>query len=831
MPKYVVWQRRVSARIHIIIDDISAIATILLLGCCERAFETESMARLRSAPATQRSPLKEKTNVTRGARKAPAYENDGNTEGLVKERKGRSKTVAKAQNEDELVMAGGLGVASDAPPTTDELARSEGTLMTVKKPRRAVTRRAQSRTLQEAVRTGRPSGLPLEVSPPSSGKPNSAGKRTSLAQPGSALRSHDTPAVETSILALRNFKRRPRQPSMLAMVQQRTGVSSARPSFAPTAVNDDPSVYDFALEGSDDDDGLFTPEAEGTPVQAVKSARKPTRTRAATTEKDASSRPRKRKSDEANSPASPVISSDAKRPRPSAARSLLDDDALPTHPTTTRSSSDRRTTPPPQVTSDVQVANSPPSHPSSTPPTERSSPDKRPSDVIDEENVAVPSTKDQEQQQQQDKARAEDESAYDAPNGTMAEPASSSVPPTPASTPQISKKSVEPATQADPMTQISMSSRKRPTDKKAKPISTATLQSLLPKRRRAPKPRHQKSEYDFDVESDSGSTLDASHLEADQDELVGRHPRRAKQAVPSTKSRTRMAMNTTKAKASKADQPRNRKLVTEIATQTTKNPTRTYGRQAITSTISDKENEPYESFDDEDDTIELPTADPVYEGKTSAALQAAKDKFAEIDQWDMEFESLGEPRLPSLIVPRLRCREHHSRATSASCCIDALLPAGAVNGGEAAWSPEFFLVSAAQRSLVAAMRSAQRVDSPMAQRGSNGQTLRCLTLIAVATWFTSHMAVIWPACLRAVEEQGAGRQQCILWLASTHCTPQAHRPLLAALGLLYMYRRNVDCEQQLTLEKHNYSPKPRLLSPEENGHYLLCSLCSVHISI
>ncbi|KAF2774274.1 hypothetical protein EJ03DRAFT_370375 [Teratosphaeria nubilosa] len=601
------------------------------------------MARLRSAPATQRSPLKERTNIARGARKAPAYENDGNTEGLVKERKGRSKTVAKAQNEDELVMAGGLGVASDAPPTTDELARSEGTLMTVKMPRRAVKRGAQSNTLDEAMQIGRSSGLPLEASPPSSRKLNSVGKRTFLAQPGSAIQSHGTPAVETSVLALRNFKRRPRQPSMLAMVQQRTGVVSARPSLAPTAVNDDLSVYDFALADSDDDGDVFAPEAEGTPVQAGKSVQKPTRKqtpRAAATEKDAFSRPRKRKSDEANLPASSMSSSDAKRPRPSAARSLLNDEALPNHLTTRRSSSDRQTTPPPQVTSDVQVANSSPSHPSSTPPTERSSTDKRPSDVIDDEIVAVPSTKDQ---QQQDKVRAEDDSAYDAPDGTMAEPASSSpVPQSPTRARQISSKSVEPATQADPLTQISPSSKKRPTDKKSKPISTATLQSLLPKRRRAPKPRHRKSEYDFDAESDSGSVLGTSHPEADEDELAGRQKRQVKQAATSTKSRKTAAAKTTKAKAGKAAQQRNRNSATEIVTQTTKKPTRTYGRQAIATTVSDKENEMYESVDDENDTTELPTADTSHEGKTSAALQAAKDKFAEIDQWDMEFESLGD---------------------------------------------------------------------------------------------------------------------------------------------------------------------------------------------
>lgn len=77
---------------------------------------------------------------------------------------------------------------------------------------------------------------------------------------GSVLQA--TPlAAELSSKALRTFRRRPRQPSMLAMVQQR--VASTRSSLAAsrTATSPSDSIYD--IDGVEDD---FQPDLAGTPA-------------------------------------------------------------------------------------------------------------------------------------------------------------------------------------------------------------------------------------------------------------------------------------------------------------------------------------------------------------------------------------------------------------------------------------------------------------------------------------------------------------------------------------------------------------------------------------
>jgi hypothetical protein len=75
-------------------------------------------------------------------------------------------------------------------------------------------------------------------------------------RPPSAIKVGATPAHEASILALTNFKRRPRQPSLLRMVQQTTDVEDNADSGL-----DDTDNFDF-------DD--FLPHAESTPLNTRK---------------------------------------------------------------------------------------------------------------------------------------------------------------------------------------------------------------------------------------------------------------------------------------------------------------------------------------------------------------------------------------------------------------------------------------------------------------------------------------------------------------------------------------------------------------------------------
>ena len=663
------------------------------------------MARLRSAPVAQPPPppkaqgtrpvLREKTNTTRT--QAPVYEDDGNTEGLVKKGKPRRGQPKKsAQNGDELGMAGGLGRAdSDALPTTDELAKGDAPLpptakanrRPLKMMRKPIQNEAQSKVLEglkkrmeatarkeagrkdaSIVTTGstaissdplptKPaaarqstsiaherSEYSLSPSPPPPGKLSSVkDKRSSLAQPGSALRPQSTPAVESSILALKNFKRRPRQPSMLAMVQQRT--VSARPSAVNTAASEDPSVFDVEAEDEEDEDedeDEFAPEAEGTPLHVSKAKR---RSSVSVKKKQASklaastqAKPppsKKRKSDDFNNSSSALEALKAKRQKSDAPAAATEDDPLAAFQRSTsirRSSSWRPATPQPQITSDIMVINS---SPSSTPPTEPSSSDRDRSGRGDEEGYVVPSTQKESEEDlygatpprqsvEQFDFNAPDRDSedlygatpprqsgvgldFDAPNGTMAEPASSSP------LPEVPLDSVEDdEVLADPITQITQQSplreREKP-KKKAKPISTANLQALLPKRRQAPKPRRRKTEYDFTSDEEEEGALDTSHLEDDEDELGGRLRRKTK--TTPAKGRKSTVPAKTKGRASKAPQPNRKSSAAPPArksTAPTKKPVKTYGRAPINIT-SDKENEggDYED-EEEDDATDMPEA-------------------------------------------------------------------------------------------------------------------------------------------------------------------------------------------------------------------------------
>lgn len=685
------------------------------------------MARLRSAPATQqpapsttapttqqsRPALKEKTNTVR--RKAPVYENDGNTEGLVKDaRPRRGRATAAPQQEDEFVMAGGLGQASSddktsersaPPPTTDELGKSEGplppTAKTNRRPpprtrRKIVQNEAQSKVLEgvkqrmqatargeamEAVRKqggpvasnsaapssdslpskppppGRTSNTALErseysisPSPPPPGKLNSVGKqRSSIGQSGSALRPHSTPAIETSILALKNFKRRPRQPSMLQMVQQRT--ASARPSAINAQSTEDPSVFDV-----EDDEEEFAPDAEGTPLHMSKksnlAAPKSNNSQRPSQHADVKVAParnarsaKKRKWDDPDASSSALDALKAKR-RKSTAEDLNEE--LPKRvrgaASITSETNAAGSSPVREVDSEVQVINS---QPSSTPPTEPSSPDRSREDL--DRDFAVPSTERDEERESVVVVPIEDLDewpASGAPNGTMAEPASSSPPPVAAVT----------ATQrtdimADPLTQVSPP-RKKQHDKPAKKkktqaVTTASLQSLLPKRRQPVKARPRKSEYDFDSASEDDSPLDTSQLEDGEDELGGNLRRQTKASTTSKGRKGRATGVKPKSRKSKAATQAPRKSAAATSTRKSsvaKKATKTYGRAAA-ATASDKENnggdDAFEDLDENDDSALPDISISMYEAAHSKELEAAKKKFAAVDDWDMEFESMS----------------------------------------------------------------------------------------------------------------------------------------------------------------------------------------------
>ena len=498
------------------------------------------MARLRSAPSAQqtaqatqttRQALREKTNTART--KAPVYENDGNTDGLVKDarpRRGQARKVA--QREGDFVMAGALGLADSSdriaeqtqppPPrkgattTTSSSTTTTTTTTSTKTMRKPVTTEESISsagslpTKPPTARRSRASAIPershfsLPPSPPPAGKLGSVNRhRSSLAQPGSALRAQATPGVETSILALKNFKRRPRQPSMLQMVQQRT--ASARPSAANAQVNDDVDVFDLEdVEVEEEEE--FAPEAEGTPVrvkkgskqaarQAKNAVQKKQKVESGLPVKPSVASSKKRKSDDVDLSSTALDALRAKRHKPNASEvdtqvSGDQEDHFGYHDLPEQHSS-----PPPPIEPEVQVIHS---SPSSSLPSEPPSPERQRSPDL---GIAVPSTEQEQHEAQHIPLNDTQHEIEDhgIPNGTMAEPVSSS--PLPADPLATQRTDI----MADPLTQISppRPKRDRATKKtKAKPMTTATLQSLLPKRRQPLKTRHRKSEYDVDSDSE-----------------------------------------------------------------------------------------------------------------------------------------------------------------------------------------------------------------------------------------------------------------------------------------------------------------------------------------
>lgn len=669
------------------------------------------MARLRSAPAPQqnvtairstRQALKEKTNTTgTGATVANEFKD------FVKDaRPTRGRARKAAENGEEFIMAGGLGQRSDAPvseaPTiTDELAKSDGPVPTTaranKRPPRQARKPAQSvaqnkvfedmkrrmrATAQKEAATDRIVDLPsrsenagpssdalptkpppnrmsnasrpersdfsISPSPPPPGKLSAVkNKRSSTGRPEPVLKSQSTPMTETSVLALKNFKRRPRQPSMLAMVQQRA--VSARPSAAHVhSEAEDPVVFD--IEGDDEDEEDFAPDAEGTPLHLRKAKRASVlseRAPSTTSKKQPETRPvataKKRKSADIDNFSSSLSALRAKRRKPMAS---TDDTAMPSktlenveRPAT----SERQETPQLQIVSEVQVINS---SPSTTPPTEPSCAGRV--QRSSSGGVVVPSTEEQDQQNTGQRMSLNDHDNRDESplNETMADPVSSSPLP---EDPIIGTQGTD--IMAEPLTQLTPPRPKRDREKiekKQQRMMTATLQSMLPKRRQPSKPRHKKSEYDIDSDSEEDEQGCANDSDGDEQAQTGDR-RRTKNAPAKSRKSTATTKPSDAAKKPTAPARNNRKSTAHPGRRKTatagKKPAAktggTYGRNAA----SDKENDPtgldFEDLSDQDDSALPDTSLTVHEVAQSGELAAAKAKFAEVDDWDMEFESVS----------------------------------------------------------------------------------------------------------------------------------------------------------------------------------------------
>jgi hypothetical protein len=369
-------------------------------------------------------------------------------------------------------------------------------------------------------------------------------RRASLAQPQSALKAMGTPAMETSILALNKFKRRPRQPSVIRLMQEAS------------------ELADVEL-GMDD----FNPEDESTPLRL-------TSTRYAVV---SSSSSRKRKRD--------VL--DVPEPRSSPHAGPPNDPVL--------------------ISSDL-------------------SSDLSSDDELSEES-SLPKAP-------QGEPRPED---HEPLSDTMAPPLSSSPVP-PSSHPSVNI--AENALENDPHPRRG---GHRAPDRSH--VLTEMLTSLLPQPRTRRSNRLRSRQHELDLAESSSERPNESEISAleapsSPPERVRRRVTRGMPAAPKVK-KPKLAKVPSKVQARGRDRvplaERSGAPNTLVQKRSTKRSVaqkakRTYGG----ASAEDKENDP--SFHAESsESIEEST---VIEDKKRVKEQSLKKKFAEVDAWELEYETV-----------------------------------------------------------------------------------------------------------------------------------------------------------------------------------------------
>ena len=386
-------------------------------------------------------------------------------------------------------------------------------------------------------------------------------------------KAQPTPRVVSSVLGISNMKRRARQPSLLRLIQAHAKDQS-----------DD--------EDDDDDDSLddFCSDDESTPFMISKSY-----------------------SGLQFSPSLPA--------------------ALPAQ----TSSSRKRKRPSPEV----EVPNSQSFEPSLVSPPPRSSPPAEPDLDQDLYNVSPPNAKRVLEQslplpcQRRTRTPPSDltRSTPDLPHSSSSVPishAQSSIPepktPTPTSCAPAAPLSPSPCQSSSPAVA---------TSRTLKPLSTASLQNLLPRRRLRPKPRQRGV---FDLPSSSLTTeIDTADLEDDEDELGA-----------SAKTRVRLRRNRdTQAGKSKANTIKGvvaagkKKPAPSRRNDQVKggNTTKTYTRKA-TSVEEEEHGAVDDNTHSEGDEAGNETTPGNSKGPKGELNKSLVRKFEEVDQWELEIEEV-----------------------------------------------------------------------------------------------------------------------------------------------------------------------------------------------
>lgn len=190
-----------------------------------------------------------------------------------------------------------------------------------------------------------------------------------------------------------------------------------------------------------------------------------------------------------------------------------------------------------------------------------------------------------------------------------------------------------------------------PASRPLKPLSTATLQNLLPRRRVRPNMREHSP---FDVPSSSDVELDTSRLSAEADELsVAAKPkvRAKKQQAKDPVVKTPFAKKKPHGSSSHKNDGRGGSRATNPPTKPPKlkKPKKTYTRAEPTiSTHNDhlnheNENLPHINHDDDDqqqDRNNTTSHPPIESTQSTTELQRLARKFREVDRWELEVEDV-----------------------------------------------------------------------------------------------------------------------------------------------------------------------------------------------
>lgn len=218
----------------------------------------------KAAPAATK-PTAKQTRKATAALQSFSDDSDGlitNTRATRARRGAPAQTLPDVDDEADFEMTGALPTASDHSAATTKPRTPASKVATGARATRGSARLSTAKTSPAAPAQTRSPGNHLSPGAQEEGDTSGFGDLTFSSlnsespahgtRPPSAVKVGATPAHETSILALTNFKRRARQPSLLRMVQQTTDVEDNDESGLSNTDN-----FDF-------DD--FLPQDESTPL-------------------------------------------------------------------------------------------------------------------------------------------------------------------------------------------------------------------------------------------------------------------------------------------------------------------------------------------------------------------------------------------------------------------------------------------------------------------------------------------------------------------------------------------------------------------------------------